>query len=349
MRVYRNELELQRRLSAQCHTLHQLAEATAGVVQWWRRGAATAAAAEAERGAAARAHTAGVKRRSSAEEDHVSAAAIAAAAESPTTRQLITRHPGIVFYSLGELLQLWATTGAAACRNDNSENAPHEGGAEATARSAAHTSPVHHEGSENAMRRPPLPPWTAGVEWSADRTGRRPREPRLRLPTPEQLIRCRLSDAHCPLAVTHPLLLGSVAPQDAEVLLRWLMHLTSEGTAAFLQHEYGRPDASVTVTPALGLCLALTRLFNFVEELVAGRAGAEGVQWRLAAAQRPHLRHGLRLLFEEVGATGQAALEAAASRGSGGDAAWRSAMERLASLSARIVEREGACLDTVSH
>ncbi|CAM67000.1 hypothetical protein, unknown function [Leishmania infantum JPCM5] len=251
MRVYREELQLQQRLKEQCRLLQCLAEAAAGMFSWWREGAAAAAAATTDNALL-------VAGRSPISEGSAGSDANTGEFALPSASSLLKLHSGMVFYSLGELLQLWAATTAPSDFGSNSEKGTDEsasaaetmrqGGRDASRREVHASSYDPRRVNECSDQHPP--PWSfptsiaVPVPRIIGEAGHVPHAPPtspppLQLPTPAQLIRYRVLDAACPLPVTHRLLLGSVDADNFSLLLLWLMRLTKECAEAML---LWRPD-----------------------------------------------------------------------------------------------------------
>ncbi|XQJ26123.1 hypothetical protein NXY56_002075 [Leishmania guyanensis] len=256
MRVYREELQLQQRLQQQCHLLQCLTEAAVGIFSWWRQGAA-AAAVGTDNGFL-------VAGCSPISEGSTSFHADTGKFALPLATSLLELHPGMVFYSLGELLQLWAATASPSDFGGSSEDADGNASAAETmsqggrdnSRRDVHPSSYDpcrvHKCSDDHP-----PPWTFPTsiavplplisDKSRDvaRTSHTPPS-LLQLPTPAQLIRYRMLDPTCPLPVTHRLLLGSVNTNSFRLLLPWLMTLTKECAEAML---LCRPDRQTRQAP----------------------------------------------------------------------------------------------------
>ncbi|GET87479.1 hypothetical protein, unknown function [Leishmania tarentolae] len=287
MRVYREELQLQQRLKEQCRLLQCLTEAAVSMFSWWREGA-TAAAEASTNGA----HL--VARRPSISEGSTSSDANTGELNVPSASSLWQQHSGMVFYSLGELLQLWASTTVPTDFGGNSQKETDENA------SAAET--MSQGGYEASRRERPLspygphrikkcsdqhpPPWTfptsmavpvllnSGEAGDAPRTSGTPPPP-LQLPTPAQLIRYRVLEAACPLPVTHRLLLGSVDASSFNLLLSWIMKLTKECAEAML---LCRPDRHVRQGHMQSVR---------IEELRSSSAGTDHNQRPLRAVSTP--------------------------------------------------------------
>lgn len=249
MRVYREELQLQQRLKEQCCLLQCLAEAAAGMFSWWREGAAAAGTTD---------NALLVASRSPISEGSTGSDANTGEFALPSASSLLKLHSGMVFYSLGELLQLWAATTAPSDFGGNSEKGTDEtasaaetmsqGGCDASWREVHASSYGPCRVNKCSDQHPP--PWTIPTSMAVpvpliiSEAGDVPYTPRtppppLQLPTPAQLIRYRVLDAACPLPVTHRLLLGSVDADSFSLLLLWLMRLTKECAEAML---LCRPD-----------------------------------------------------------------------------------------------------------
>ncbi|KAG5508824.1 hypothetical protein JKF63_05326 [Porcisia hertigi] len=249
MRVYREELRLQQILKEQCRLLQCLTEAATGLFSWWRRGAATAAA---EGGKIRVADDSSLSEQSTMYKDDTNTFDV------PSASSLLKLHSGMVFYSLGELLQLWATTAEASDLGCHSEKSTYASSSaeEAMSQGRCHQSrrEVHPlAGNPSRMdmsshQHPP--PWAfparigvpaslIGSETGNDACTSRSPPTSLLPPTPAQLIRYRVLDATCPLPVTHRLLLGSVDAERFSLLFLWIMNLTRECVEAML---IGRPD-----------------------------------------------------------------------------------------------------------
>ncbi|KAG5482045.1 hypothetical protein LSCM1_05760 [Leishmania martiniquensis] len=254
MRVYREELHLQQCLKEQCRLLRSLTEAAAGLFSWWREGAAAATAGTtgSDPPVAAQPPTAG--RLMGADAGSIESAPSSASS-------LLGLHAGMVFYSLGELLQLWAATADFLDFAGNSDT-----GTDVSASAAEATSWCERDTSRRDMHPSSCgphqvlkcsgghpPPWTFPISSAVQvplthgETGDAAHTPGapaalLLLPTPAQLIRYRVLDAACPLPVTHRLLLGSVDANSFSLLLLWVMKLTKECAEAML---LCRPDRRV--------------------------------------------------------------------------------------------------------
>ncbi|CAG9572157.1 hypothetical protein LMJF_16_1160 [Leishmania major strain Friedlin] len=251
MRVYREELQLQQRLKEQCRLLQCLAEAAVGMFSWWREGAAAAAAATTDSALP-------VAGRSPISEASMGSDANTGEFTLPSASSLLKLHSGMVFYSLGELLQLWSATTAPSDFGGNSEKGTDEnaseaetmsqGGRDASRREVRASSYDPRRVNKSSDQHPP--PWSfptsiaVPVPQIIGGAGDVPHTPPppLQLPTPAQLIRYRVLDAACPLPVTHRLLLGSVDADSFRLLLLWLMRLTKECAEAML---LCRPDRHV--------------------------------------------------------------------------------------------------------
>ncbi|KAG5482569.1 hypothetical protein CUR178_05711 [Leishmania enriettii] len=253
MRVYREELRLQQCLQEQCQLMQSLTEAAAGMLSWWREGAAAAAA-----GATDSDPVAGHPLTS---EGPMGSNADTSESLLPSASSLLRLHSGMVFYSLGELLQLWAATAGPSDFGGDGDKDTADNSCALETTSWGERDPSRREAHlflctphrvvECSGEHPP--PWTFPASCAVpvplinDKTGDAVDTPRtpptiLLLPTPAQLIRYRVLDTTCPLPVTHQLLLGSVDADSLGLLLLWLMRLTKECAEALL---LCRPDRHV--------------------------------------------------------------------------------------------------------
>jgi hypothetical protein len=191
LQLLKDEVALQQQLEKQQWLLQRISDASVNLTVWWRDGAGAAAVSSGE--VQARLHGGG-----------------------PSQHPLLT-FPGLLFYSLGELLRL---APAAAPPDTVADHADSTDNGVCDESSRHVTTSVSACGGE--LQSP------GGKPWTLESIALQAVHAQL-LPTPSLLVRHRLLDpSPTVLPPTHALLLGSLTNDDFPNLLRWLHRLAVE-------------------------------------------------------------------------------------------------------------------------
>ncbi|KPI83216.1 hypothetical protein ABL78_7755 [Leptomonas seymouri] len=207
LQLLRDEASLQQQLHEQRWLLQRVSEASVSLFVWWRNGAAAAAsmAAAAATQAVPPDEVEGRENNGGTDDLH---------------RHPLHSLPGMLFYSLGELLRLVAAP------------TPNDYLPRCASAAVSHTANSSSDAVPTGEPSCKSPPWTL-VSMVLQRA-------HVALPTPALLIRHRLLDpSPTALPPTHAMLLGSVSSTEFPVLFKWLHHLTLECEEAL--HRL-RPD-----------------------------------------------------------------------------------------------------------